>query len=105
MTTKAMAVDGRETRPWMMRMAPLLPARAPNSRRRIRSALRQAVKLADIAAEGYDRETVREVEGEKFWPRPALSDRRPHSRLDPRGAKAGRIDRAAEVNGNERTVR
>ena len=42
---------------------------------------------------------------EEFRPRPALSHRQPLPRPRPAGAKAGRVDRAAEIHWDERTVR
>ena len=83
------------------------------------------MRVADIVAEGYDPETVRRVERhalsggiqappvsargqsgtEEFRPRPALPHREPLPRPRPRGAKAGRFDRAAEIHRDERTVR
>ena len=83
------------------------------------------MRVADIVAEGYDLETVRKVErllylaeykrrqsapGVKVGPKNFGRDRRYPivNRFRDQGltgAKAGRVDRAHEVDGRERTIR
>jgi hypothetical protein len=83
------------------------------------------MRVADIIAEGFDRDTVRRVERlpylaeykrrpvragregrpEEFRPRPPLPNRQPFSRSRPAGGGAGRFPCAEGERGDERAVR